>query len=214
MVPEDGKNDVELGLDFANTVDWRNGRLGKVSKDSLTDYDALVGWSVKHAVLRAEQAKRIARIAKESRRDKPTFQRAVRLREIIYRVFSAIAHDRKPGSRDLELLNEFASESLAKSRIVPSDGRFRWSLYSAQEAPDMMLWPIAMSAADLLTSERLADVKECANEQEGCGWLFLDCTKNHKRVWCSTTGCGNRARVRRFYEAHREAPDLSTGTLG
>ena len=207
MMPEDEKTAIELGLDFSNTIDWRNAKLGKVPKESLTDYDELLEWSLKHGIMRREQAKRLASIARESGKDKSTFQRAIKLRETIYGVFSAIAHKRRPDSRNLELLNEFASESLAKSRIVTSGGRFRWSLYGAQEAPDMMLWPIAMSAADLLTSDRLADVKECANEEEGCGWLFIDCTKNHGRVWCSTTGCGNRARVRRFYEAHKEVSD-------
>ncbi len=207
MAPEDEKDTVELGLDFTDTIDWRNGKLGRVPSDGLTGYDRLLEWSLKHGVLKREQAKRLARTAKESGEDKLTFQRAVNLRETIYRVFSGVAHKRKLDSRDLELLNEFASESLAKSRIVFAEGRYRWSLFGAPEAPDMMLWPIAMSAADLLTSDRLADVKECANEEEGCGCLFLDTTKNHKRRWCSSKSCGNRARVRRFYEAHRgESP--------
>jgi len=204
MTPEEAETAIELGLDFSNTIDWRNGRLGRIAEDGLTDYDKLLEWSLEHGVLKRDQAKRLASMAKTSGKDKPTLQRAINLRETIYRVFSAIAHKKKPDNRDLELLNGFVSESLAKSRIVRSGEGFQWSWYGAKETPDMMLWPIARSAADLLTSDRLEDVKECANEEEGCGWLFLDCTKNHKRMWCSTTGCGNRARVRRFYEAHKE----------
>lgn len=207
MKSAEEKSTIELSLDFADTVDWRNGRLGRVPSDSLTDYDKLLEWSLKHGVLKREQAKRLARVARESGKDKLTFQRAISLRETIYRIFSAAAHKKKLEGRDLESLNEFAAESLAKSRIVSSGGRYEWSLFEAPEAPDMMLWPIVMSAADLLTSDRLGDVKECANEEEGCGWLFLDTTKNHKRMWCSTTSCGNRARVRRFYEAHKGDAD-------
>jgi predicted RNA-binding Zn ribbon-like protein len=33
-----------------------------------------------------------------------------------------------------------------------------------------MLWPIVRSAADLLTSDKVHRLKQCA----GCGWLLLD----------------------------------------
>lgn len=194
---------MELSLDFSNTIDWRNGKRRKVPKDGLTDYQNLVEWSLEHELVRGEEAKRLLRLARDSGKDGPTFSRAIELRETIYRIFSATAHDRKPESRDLEILNGFVSESLAKSRVIRSGDGFQWSWRGAEESPDMMLWPIARSAADLLTSDRLEDIGECANEEEGCGWLFLDCSKRHNQKWCSTTGCGNRAKVRRFYEAHR-----------
>jgi predicted RNA-binding Zn ribbon-like protein len=195
---------LELGLDFSNTVDWRNGKLGKVAKDGLTDYDKLVQWSVKHGLVRKEEARRLVRIASESGKDRSTLRHALELRETIYGVFSAAAHEKKPENRDLEVLNEFISEGLAQSKIIRSGERFQWSWSRTEGVPDKMLWPIAKSAADLLTSERLEDVRECANEEEGCGWLFLDCTKNHGRIWCSTDSCGNRDKVRRFYEAHKK----------
>lgn len=202
-MPEDERPDFELSLDFADTIDWRNGRLGKIPKDSLTGYDKLVEWSVEHRLVKGEEAKRLIRLAKDSGKDKSTFKRAIDLREAIYRIFSATAHRRRPESRDLQILNGFVSESLAKSRIVRAGDGFQWSWRGVEESPDMILWPIARSAADLLTSERLENVGECANEEEGCGWLFLDCSKRHNQKWCSTSGCGNRAKVRRFYEAHR-----------
>lgn len=194
---------MELSLDFSNTIDWRNGKLGKLPKDSLTDYEKLVDWSIKHELVKVEEARRLLRLARDSGKDKSTFKRAIDLREAIYRIFSATAHDRKCESKDLEILNGFVSESLSKSRIIRSGEGFQWSWRGAEESPDMILWPIARSAADLLTSDRLCDVGECANEEEGCGWLFLDSSKRHNQKWCSTTGCGNRAKVRRYYEAHR-----------
>jgi predicted RNA-binding Zn ribbon-like protein len=33
----------------------------------------------------------------------------------------------------------------------------------------------------------------------GCGWLFLDTSKNHSRRWCSMDACGNQAKARRHY---------------
>ena len=53
----------------------------------------------------------------------------------------------------------------------------------------------------LLEREDAARLRQC---QDGaCGWLFLDRTKNASRVWCSSGDCGNRARARRHYAAHR-----------
>lgn len=45
-------------------------------------------------------------------------------------------------------------------------------------------------------------IKVCENDR--CGWLFLDRTKNRSRVWCEGGSCGNRMRARRFRERHAE----------
>ncbi|MEW6230587.1 MAG: CGNR zinc finger domain-containing protein [Bacillota bacterium] len=34
---------------------------------------------------------------------------------------------------------------------------------------------------------------------------FLDTTRNHSRRWCSMRDCGNRVKVRRFYNRKRAA---------
>ena len=66
------------------------------------------------------------------------------------------------------------------------------------------LWPVARSAADLLTSPKFGRVKVCAGE--GCGWLFLDASRNASRRWCDSRDCGNRERVRQ-YLARKRASD-------
>jgi predicted RNA-binding Zn ribbon-like protein len=40
-------------------------------------------------------------------------------------------------------------------------------------------------------------------DDDGCGWLFLDTTRNHSRRWCSSGDCGNRDRARRHYARNR-----------
>jgi predicted RNA-binding Zn ribbon-like protein len=204
MEEPDEQSALELCLDFSNTINWRNGKQGKVAKDKLVDYESLVDWSKKHELFKGEEARRLNQLAKESGKERLTLKRAVELRETIYRVFSAIVHGKKPDNLDLEALSALVAESVAKSRITRAGDSFEWSLQGIEGSPDRMLWPIARSAADLLTSDRLEDVRECANEEEGCGWLFLDCTKNHTRRWCSMEGCGNVAKARRFYEKHKK----------
>jgi len=204
MEAERTRRGLELCLDFSNTVDWRR---GEKAQDSLKDYGRLVSWSRQQELLGQEESARLLRFAVESGRDESALRRAVELRETIYRVFSAVAHAKRPADRDLEALNEFLSVSLAQSRIARKGERYQWSWRGAEDATDKMLWPIARSAADLLTSDQLEDVRECANEDEGCAWLFLDDTKNHSRRWCNMETCGNKAKARRFYEAHKKDPD-------
>ncbi|WP_438447324.1 CGNR zinc finger domain-containing protein [Gorillibacterium sp. sgz5001074] len=60
-----------------------------------------------------------------------------------------------------------------------------------------ILAAVAVSAAELLTAPEPPPVRMCGGE--GCGWLFLDETRNRKRRWCSMSDCGNRAKQRRHY---------------
>jgi predicted RNA-binding Zn ribbon-like protein len=61
---------------------------------------------------------------------------------------------------------------------------------------ELPLWILARSAADLLTSEQHAYVRQCASEE--CTWLFIDRSKNHSRRWCDMGDCGNREKARRL----------------
>lgn len=57
---------------------------------------------------------------------------------------------------------------------------------------------IAISALSILSDRReMERVKTCPGI--GCGWKFLDETKNARRKWCSMELCGNRAKASRNY---------------
>ena len=47
-------------------------------------------------------------------------------------------------------------------------------------------------------------VKVCGGE--GCGWMFLDESRNVSRRWCDSRDCGNCERVRK-YLARKHASD-------
>jgi predicted RNA-binding Zn ribbon-like protein len=65
------------------------------------------------------------------------------------------------------------------------------------------MWPIAFAAVQLLLDDDLRSrVGQCA-DAEGCGWLFLDLSKNRSRRWCSIRECGNRAKQRRLQSRAR-----------
>lgn len=192
---------LNWSLQFAGTVDWRKKR---APEDSLTAYSSLVYWSMAQQMLTPEQAGLLLRLGAERPEEANlTFQRAIELREAIYRVFSAIAQDETPRQSDLDSVNAVLTQGMAQARIFQTPEGFQWDWPDDLLALDRMLWPVARSAAELLTSEQLDLVREC--EGVGCGSLFLDTSKNHSRRWCSMESCGNRAKVNRHYQRKKQA---------
>jgi len=191
-----------LSLDFANTADWH---ASDRPEELLTSYAALVSWSRQAEVLTDKQAKRLLREA-ANRPDEAlaVLKRAIALREAIYEIFAAVAHEQSPQATDLATLNSALSEALAHLQIAPTETGYGWQWAGKEDALDRPLWPIARSAADLLTSDEAQRVGQCADDR-GCGWLFLDTSRNHTRRWCSIEDCGNRAKAHRHYERKRSS---------
>ena len=188
-----------LCLDFANTI---NGHSSAAPHEYLAGYSDLVVWSRRISLLTDAEAERLLRVANERSREAATaFQRAIELRETIFRVFSALALDRSPKSPDIAALNEARLNALNHSTLSPTDDGYTVE-WIDKSALDRMLWPIALSAAELLISPDLSRVHKC--EGDGCDWLFVDTSRNHLRRWCSMDECGNRAKSRRFLARKRK----------
>ena len=83
-------------LDFVNTVDWTDA--GQVD-ERLTDYDALARWSVEAGVLAKSAGHRLRRAgATRPREARAALAEAIRARETLHEVFSAVAAGRRPGT--------------------------------------------------------------------------------------------------------------------
>ncbi|WP_162606047.1 CGNR zinc finger domain-containing protein [Jiangella aurantiaca] len=119
------------------------------------------------------------------------------VREVLARVFLAVADGAAPAAADVALVGELAADAWTRRRLVLSAGEppARWSDRAAT-----LLDELALDAAGLLTSaERLDRVTAC----DECRWVFLDATRNRSRRWCDPADCGNRSRQRRHYERRR-----------
>ena len=191
---------LELCLDFTDEVDWRT---SDHPKDKLDSYAKLLAWSREHGILSGKQEAMLGRGTPNKESD-GVLAEAIRLREAIYRIFSAIAHGRRAEPTDLGVLNEYLARGLSRVRVAEGGGAYDWQ-WSDKVSSDMMLYPKASSAARLLTTDDLGRVRECANEEEGCGSLFLDCSKSQTRRWCSMESCGNRMKFRTYYDKHLKA---------
>jgi predicted RNA-binding Zn ribbon-like protein len=160
-------------LDFVNTV---GSRLTDRPSEYLRSYEDLLDWG-----------------------------RALALREVIHRMISRAIAGESQDESDLSALNRELSIALSHLRVTPADGAYGWVWDRSGDDGGMRLdsplWPVAQSAAELLTSPKLGRVKLCAGE--GCGWVFLDESRNGSRRWCDSRDCGNRERVRRHLARKR-----------
>jgi predicted RNA-binding Zn ribbon-like protein len=190
----------KLCLDFANTADWH---ASDHPEESLNSYADVVAWARGAGLVSEVEAERLrAGASVSSMKAEEVLRRAVELRDAIYEVFAAVAHHRPVARRDVDVLNQALSQALAHQRLRLTDGGFTWEWMGGGEALDWILWPVAVSAAALLTSPLLSRVGQCSDDR-GCGWLFLDTSRNHSRRWCDMKDCGNRAKLRRFYARSR-----------
>jgi predicted RNA-binding Zn ribbon-like protein len=195
-----------LCLDFVNTVGgWNpdpargnNDPYAAVARaDKLNDYFDLLAWSLHTKLLGEGETQALAREA--GRRDKEaaaTLKRAVALRGAIYRICAAVIHGARARASDLDLLNQELNVAHGRVRLGVGEGKCVWEWTDTKNALDRMLWRIADSAAEMLTTDDLTRLRGCPGEN--CGWLFLDVSKNSRRQWCDMQTCGNLAKVRRF----------------
>jgi predicted RNA-binding Zn ribbon-like protein len=124
-------------------------------------------------------------------------QRAIALREAIYHIFSDTADGEEPNPHDVQTLNRELATAWDHLRLAPTGGGFAWEWVAEGNELDRVLWLVARSAAELLTSGPLDRVRECANDP--CGWLFVDLSRNRSRRWCDMQDCGNKVKARRHY---------------
>jgi predicted RNA-binding Zn ribbon-like protein len=200
----DSKYNTKTGwlcLDFANTVEWH---ASSHPVENITNYSDLLEWSKQVSIVSDISADQLARESEEKTVEaQATLHEARELREAIYRIFSSITHQHPVGLTDLNVLNKAVVATLSHSRLVPHNNGFVWDWDQDTDELNSILWPITRSAADLMTSETLQRVGQCADEQ-GCGWLFWDSSRNRSRRWCDMRDCGNRSKVRRHYEKSKK----------
>jgi predicted RNA-binding Zn ribbon-like protein len=197
-----------LCLDFVNTVGgWspdpamnKNAPFAALARaDKLNDYFDLLAWSLHTEILGEGEAQALAREARRREKEAAAaLKRASALRDAIYRICAAIIHDAHPSASALDLLNQELNVAHGRVRLGVGEQNCVWEWTDTKSALDRMLWRIADSAAEMLTTDDLTRLRECPGED--CGWLFLDISKNSRRQWCDMQTCGNLAKVRRFRE--------------
>lgn len=196
VVEQSWPESKELCLAFANTVHWH---ASDAPLETLHTYGDLLLWVEQHHAIPVRIGAILAEAAhQQAAHAEAVFERGISLREAIYRVFAAHVSGQAPAQDDLASINHELEIALQHASIARQNTGFGWVWVMDGSRLDTPLWPLVRSAADLLTTvELLARIGQCADDR-GCGWLFLDLSKNHTRRWCDINDCGNRAKQRRF----------------
>lgn len=122
------------------------------------------------------------------------------LRAAVYRLVQGRRAEGGVSSADVALLNDWA----ARPALIPQLGAGGKDLLWQAAAPvEAVLASVARDAAELLTSEVLGEIRECAAED--CSVLFVDGSRPGRRRWCSMKRCGNRMKKKAFRQRHRIA---------
>jgi predicted RNA-binding Zn ribbon-like protein len=199
-MPETGFPELLGGvacLDFANTLD---GRATQHPREYLHTYADLLRWAGHAELLDAATARRLATTAPVAA--EAALRTALALREAIFRVFAAVGRGGQATAADLVVVQRRYAAAMAAARLASDGAGFGWQF--SGDDPDRAWWPVAVSAAGLLTTGPLERVKVCAAEA-GCIGLFLDTSKNRSRRWCSMDTCGVEAKVQRQAMRRRAA---------
>jgi predicted RNA-binding Zn ribbon-like protein len=188
----DGGN---LGLDFANTI---NSRV-KPTMDYIGAYPGLVAWAERVDVLGSETRRALlAHAATDPIGTERALNEAHGLRDAIFRAFSAIAAGEPPPITDVTRILKAYGHAVARASVLGDPGRtpLGWTVGSRLAG---VLDPVAHAAGGLLLAPDRPTVKECP----GCGWLFVDRSRNGNRRWCDMRTCGSRDKMRRYYRLRR-----------
>ncbi|HTE46969.1 MAG TPA: CGNR zinc finger domain-containing protein [Gemmatimonadaceae bacterium] len=190
-----------IALDFSNTVAWR---LRDTREERLPSYAALVTWAREAGTLGLAQAQQLLRTA--ARQPRPALaalRRARALREAIFDIGGALGRHHTPSDASVAAVHAAHLSALRGARLSWNGIHCDVTWDERHADLDRPWWPVALAAAELLASNELRRVRMCAGV--GCGWLFLDESRNNSRRWCASGDCGNRARVDQFRMRQQQA---------
>jgi predicted RNA-binding Zn ribbon-like protein len=184
-------------LDFVNTVDWTE--RGPI-QERLTDYARLTRWAEGVGLVSKADAERLRRAgAAKPREARVAHDAALRLRSVLQRLYESVAAGKRSDS-SWEELNELLGDALGQLRLSPlrkGDAAAQWEWHDIERLGSL-LWPVAWSAANLLTSEEAGRIRVCAGSD--CGWMYVDRSRNGLRRWCQMETCGTLEKSRKRAE--------------
>jgi len=102
---------------------------------------------------------------------------------------------------EIDALNKLMARAPSHREVTSTAEGFRVVERDQLESADALLALIARSIATLICEEQPSLIKACAGSS--CTLWFLDRTRGHRRMFCSSTACGNRAKVAAFRERQR-----------
>ena len=177
--------------DFVNTV---HSRADPESRDYLESAHHVITWHLHQHLIDVAQARRLVTRLTATQGNR-LLADARTLRTMFHALLDGWLQGRPNGSALSRLNREM--EQLARWRkLEPVAEGFAWRYRVTPAHPHSLFAPLVFATADLLQSPELSRLKACP-PPEGCGWLFIDRSRNGSRTWCNMKTCGNLAKQHR-----------------
>jgi predicted RNA-binding Zn ribbon-like protein len=194
-------------LDLVNTVERRAPAAAGEPRDHLADPPALLGWARRVGVVDDGEARAVADSWERDPGSAQATLAAVReVREALHVALLAAMGVEPSGAGALERLRERWAAALARSRLTLEPGRASMARLVVGTAPATLIADrAAVGAVEMLCGAELARLRRCPPDAGGCGWVFLDRSRNGSRRWCRMADCGTTVKARRLTERRRAA---------
>lgn len=197
-------------LDLVNTLERGVPVPGTTPRDFIPDAAEVVAWAQRSGLLSPDEAVTVLRRwRREPSAARASIQALREIREALHIALLAAV-----GSGDwsdvatrsaLALLHGRWLEAVARSEVVhPPEGVPGVVLRVGTEPAWLVSDRAAEAALDVLRSADMAQLRRCPVESGGCGWMFLDQSRNGSRRWCRMADCGTAVKSRRLTERRRE----------
>ena len=182
-------------LDLINTVDWTSRGPGN---ERLEDFEQLTRWAEGAGVTDPAVGRRLRRLGDaHPRAATAALAFALQARNALHELFGAIARGDQVET-ELARFNRLLNEALRGQEVAPATGRegsYRWRWRGEESDPRALVWRVLWSAASLLRSDEIGNVRVC--DSDDCGWMFVDRSRNGLRRWCQMRTCGTMEKTRR-----------------
>lgn len=190
-----------LCCNFVNTVSsW-----GDADRyDYLQSYNDFIDWCLKVNIADAEQLEALRAVSVRQPEDAvAALARIKEIRFILHRLIAAVARELEEEIHHfLPTFNLLLRvDTVPRQQLLFSGGKF--SINNLNQADDLTapVWLAVASLSTLLVNNDLARIKECPK----CGWVFLDETKNGKRIWCNPLFCGTSDKMMRYNKKKKDS---------
>jgi predicted RNA-binding Zn ribbon-like protein len=191
----------KLCIDFVNTID---SRATKSPAERLHNYEDLIEWATSIGLIEKAKAHKLLEQAKEDPKNAQlALKSSLRIREALFDIFSAHSHSVEPDPHSLKLINHSISKAMGHLQISCNNLNYELVAIESDDLQTPILWPVVISAAQLLASDELNRMGECLDE-DGCAYIFLDKSRNGTQKYCGSK-CATRAKVRRYRERQRQS---------
>lgn len=191
-------------LDLVNTVEPRiPGRVP--DREHLASPADLLAWAQRAGVVDAAEAATVERAwAASPATAAQATHAAIDVRESAYTVLTArLGLTQADPTEALERLSLRWVAAAARSELVLG-GDVAAARLVVGTSPGLLIPDrLAHAAVQLLRTADLGHLRVCPVEEGGCGWLFLDRSRNGSRRWCAMEDCGAQAKARRLTARRR-----------